>query len=120
MSPANSSRPSGRLHCRRRCRSTCRTKAPDRSSAKKGPSEEGQPSSHYGGALPTDSTSSAAVPFGQRSHRHLGDSCGGIFSACRNRGCRVVPAHYREYHLDRKSTRLNSSHQIISYAVFCL
>src|SRR5207244_13324822 len=23
-------------------------------------------------------------------------------------------------HLDRKSTRLNSSHQIISYAVFCL
>src|SRR5258708_25393771 len=29
---------------------------------------------------------------------------------------------YREglRHLDRKSTRLNSSHQIISYAVFCL
>src|SRR5258708_8240590 len=26
----------------------------------------------------------------------------------------------REAHLDRKSTRLNSSHQIISYAVFCL
>ena len=24
------------------------------------------------------------------------------------------------YDLDRKSTRLNSSHQIISYAVFCL
>src|SRR5258708_14213918 len=24
------------------------------------------------------------------------------------------------YHRDRKSTRLNSSHQIISYAVFCL
>src|SRR5947208_11441387 len=24
------------------------------------------------------------------------------------------------YRLDRKSTRLNSSHQIISYAVFCL
>src|SRR5438552_7410902 len=24
------------------------------------------------------------------------------------------------YHQDRKSTRLNSSHQIISYAVFCL
>src|SRR5258708_31511668 len=24
------------------------------------------------------------------------------------------------YQLDRKSTRLNSSHQIISYAVFCL
>src|SRR5258708_40243164 len=25
-----------------------------------------------------------------------------------------------KYDLDRKSTRLNSSHQIISYAVFCL
>src|SRR5438034_2705112 len=25
-----------------------------------------------------------------------------------------------EYHLDRKSTRLNSSHTVISYAVFCL
>src|SRR5258708_27015207 len=28
------------------------------------------------------------------------------------------PEHFRL--LDRKSTRLNSSHQIISYAVFCL
>src|SRR5258708_24812024 len=26
----------------------------------------------------------------------------------------------KKKHLDRKSTRLNSSHQIISYAVFCL
>src|SRR5258708_31721807 len=26
----------------------------------------------------------------------------------------------KEYFIDRKSTRLNSSHQIISYAVFCL
>src|SRR3990170_3122852 len=32
------------------------------------------------------------------------------------------PQHVREEarRLDRKSTRLNSSHQIISYAVFCL
>src|SRR5258708_9967870 len=29
-------------------------------------------------------------------------------------------AHERQLHRDRKSTRLNSSHQIISYAVFCL
>src|SRR5258708_26589298 len=28
--------------------------------------------------------------------------------------------YYRDRALDRKSTRLNSSHQIISYAVFCL
>src|SRR5947208_14770439 len=27
---------------------------------------------------------------------------------------------WRRPHTDRKSTRLNSSHQIISYAVFCL
>ena len=28
--------------------------------------------------------------------------------------------HFRQNCPDRKSTRLNSSHQIISYAVFCL
>src|SRR5207244_9288804 len=32
----------------------------------------------------------------------------------------VVLADERRIGLDRKSTRLNSSHQIISYAVFCL
>src|SRR5258708_25363731 len=35
--------------------------------------------------------------------------------------CKVNPAlALGERLLDRKSTRLNSSHQIISYAVFCL
>src|SRR5258708_18371747 len=29
-------------------------------------------------------------------------------------------AHFMKVAIDRKSTRLNSSHQIISYAVFCL
>src|SRR5258708_31187203 len=33
---------------------------------------------------------------------------------------RVESAHHRCLRGDRKSTRLNSSHQIISYAVFCL
>src|SRR3712207_8476689 len=33
---------------------------------------------------------------------------------------RVVYIPQREYPLDRKSTRLNSSHANISYAVFCL
>src|SRR5207244_895313 len=33
---------------------------------------------------------------------------------CLHRGCAY------DYVIDRKSTRLNSSHQIISYAVFCL
>src|SRR5258708_11463744 len=32
----------------------------------------------------------------------------------------VRPPIIRDRLLDRKSTRLNSSHQIISYAVFCL
>src|SRR5258708_30114304 len=32
----------------------------------------------------------------------------------------ATPANPGATHADRKSTRLNSSHQIISYAVFCL
>src|SRR5256885_11535822 len=32
----------------------------------------------------------------------------------------VVDASGRDSHTDRKSTRLNSSHLVISYAVFCL
>src|SRR5258708_11620669 len=33
---------------------------------------------------------------------------------------RLIAAAQRQLERDRKSTRLNSSHQIISYAVFCL
>src|SRR5258708_25084379 len=36
------------------------------------------------------------------------------------RGVEDVMERDREFYQDRKSTRLNSSHQIISYAVFCL
>src|SRR5438132_6965957 len=32
----------------------------------------------------------------------------------------VQPANKNRVHLDRKSIRLNSSHTVISYAVFCL
>src|SRR5439155_7432597 len=39
-------------------------------------------------------------------------------AACREPGARVLTA--RGLALDRKSTRLNSSHVAISYAVFCL
>src|SRR5258708_1229603 len=35
-------------------------------------------------------------------------------------GREVLLGHLGRYRGDRKSTRLNSSHQIISYAVFCL
>src|SRR5438552_7465335 len=34
--------------------------------------------------------------------------------------CEIMRAYDVSFSLDRKSTRLNSSHQIISYAVFCL
>src|SRR2546426_3036765 len=39
----------------------------------------------------------------------------------RRRGqCVLRAAHSRLFQSDRKSTRLNSSHLVISYAVFCL
>src|SRR5256885_12990566 len=38
---------------------------------------------------------------------------------CSSRGARSM-AVYAGVHGDRKSTRLNSSHLVISYAVFCL
>src|SRR5207244_8082851 len=38
----------------------------------------------------------------------------------RTRGRRANARSVRRSNRDRKSTRLNSSHQIISYAVFCL
>src|SRR5258708_10497366 len=42
-----------------------------------------------------------------------------MFCAALNASARVMPGCIATI-LDRKSTRLNSSHQIISYAVFCL
>src|SRR5947208_8235601 len=39
---------------------------------------------------------------------------------CRRPAHRAGQQRRRQLHQDRKSTRLNSSHQIISYAVFCL
>src|SRR5947208_13295328 len=45
--------------------------------------------------------------------------CGYRSTRVRTRRCRRRPRWRRES-ADRKSTRLNSSHQIISYAVFCL
>src|SRR5258708_11046503 len=41
-------------------------------------------------------------------------------TAARQSGCRHRRGPPTKRRLDRKSTRLNSSHQIISYAVFCL
>src|SRR5260221_4989048 len=44
------------------------------------------------------------------------DGCKRPFSACEQR--RTLPKG--SFTTDRKSTRLNSSHTVISYAVFCL
>src|SRR5947208_12772456 len=45
-------------------------------------------------------------------HKQAGTSFAGIAN--------VDSGSWFTIHVDRKSTRLNSSHQIISYAVFCL
>src|SRR5205807_2723279 len=50
-------------------------------------------------------------PFGMRTHEM------GTYLGIRREGMLVAMAGER---LDRKSTRLNSSHLVISYAVFCL
>src|SRR5947208_12614393 len=59
----------------------------------------------------------------RRLTEHAGGSAGGtvrsgqLCAPLRTRGGNVDEEHIAA---DRKSTRLNSSHQIISYAVFCL
>src|SRR2546426_7856051 len=40
--------------------------------------------------------------------------------AAREQGALGAPWHVSTSEIDRKSTRLNSSHLVISYAVFCL
>src|SRR5207244_11057483 len=51
-------------------------------------------------------------------------SCRPVLSGCRRASCGRAGEPRARYRTDRsgdrKSTRLNSSHQIISYAVFCL
>src|SRR3712207_7395285 len=65
-----------------------------------------------------------------RSRRHLEEQAGRVWRQARREGSRVVALvldldHFKQLndthgHADRKSTRLNSSHANISYAVFCL
>src|SRR5947209_7254099 len=49
----------------------------------------------------------------------LGESRGDFYDDKRS-GLNYAMARYLCFHLDRKSTRLNSSHATISYAVSCL
>ena len=50
----------------------------------------------------------------------LADAWQGIEAAIPHTGRKLTSTPQTANPLDRKSTRLNSSHQIISYAVFCL
>src|SRR5256885_8773797 len=54
-----------------------------------------------------------ALPIFIRGHQAAGPGGG-------RRGGQTLRCIFRESPLDRKSTRLNSSHLVISYAVFCL
>src|SRR5438034_5607044 len=49
-------------------------------------------------------------------HRHLSERPRRLHTADEDRGA----GHQHQCRPDRKSTRLNSSHTVISYAVFCL
>src|SRR5258707_3011076 len=58
-----------------------------------------------------------------RARRFFAGLGGGVLSPAQNDAgfpCKLPPADNSCLTLDRKSTRLNSSHANISYAVFCL
>src|SRR5205807_8507562 len=57
-----------------------------------------------------------ALPICNHRQRDLGGLRMAQQRARMSRGQRA----FLDFHLDRKSTRLNSSHLVISYAVFCL
>src|SRR5438552_17169249 len=68
-------------------------------------------------ALPISVAARGQQPeYGQYREQHC---CGGG-ERCSSRSSGLGDAGAAAVLLDRKSTRLNSSHQIISYAVFCL
>src|SRR2546426_1387239 len=60
---------------------------------------------------------------GPQLQRDLQGALGAIVVLCSRRRASEVEQQFkivRRRHQDRKSTRLNSSHLVISYAVFCL
>src|SRR3712207_6981278 len=59
-------------------------------------------------------------PGRQRRDRRRRRAFGGRAGGARRRRRRTADARLRDGRRDRKSTRLNSSHANISYAVFCL
>src|SRR5256885_16048229 len=63
------------------------------------------------GELPEDYASAVLKPFVQSMTQEVSRALQFFFTST---------PHNRIDHIDRKSTRLNSSHLVISYAVFCL
>src|SRR5258707_10270221 len=57
------------------------------------------------------------LPLAVVDHRHARHVVGVVLGRLRTA---PIPGHAQDVGLDRKSTRLNSSHANISYAVFCL
>src|SRR5256885_11656042 len=64
-----------------------------------------------------DTYSNTAAPQRQDLYRADGSRIAAINE---NRVAELADYHFSPMELDRKSTRLNSSHLVISYAVFCL
>src|SRR5256885_11871918 len=63
-----------------------------------------------------DRTADLAARPSRAEHRSFGDPADAL-----GRGLEAQSRRpYRDHRIDRKSTRLNSSHLVISYAVFCL
>src|SRR2546426_5679141 len=63
---------------------------------------------------------STLFPYTTLFRSHLVDGGYRARNLLANRGRTSEDTTVRTSHLDRKSTRLNSSHLVISYAVFCL
>src|SRR2546422_6239346 len=63
---------------------------------------------------------SHTFPHGVRPARRISSDAAELRLAGERQGAVRRPAFRRDGSVDRKSTRLNSSHGYISYAVFCL
>src|SRR2546426_7633086 len=75
--------------------------------------------SRHGGAAPPARLGRQAVRGDPRDVRHRVPGTGAAAAEAEPAGGRQGIGA-RRHDLDRKSTRLNSSHLVISYAVFCL
>src|SRR5256885_4374987 len=60
------------------------------------------------------------TPFGPGQSQRTSRNSRALRISGEERSCLTCPVHRDPRQSDRKSTRLNSSHLVISYAVFCL